>query len=272
MPLFLDSRGQALPNLLFLSISFASLVLSCPYISLPLGSKVQELYITTTQYDVTDLKECNSLTHLGIISRGYRLPGSVALPTSLESLRLYNVLKAETEVPELHRLTSLVYVRLGGRATTQSILKHLPRLPPSLLELDLWDGVITGLDRLTLLTRLRKLRMPSPPSPQQLSVIKQLRQLRHIEVTTFEGTAHMPVLLCLRCSLRLRVNTHLCTHSLFHFEPIVSAPPHFEPLAASSTTALYIVSHIICSATGERQEWSVILISTVHFRLLCVLY
>ena len=195
LPLFLDSKGQALPNLHFLSVSFASLVSSCPSISIPVGSKVQELYVAGTQYDVVDLEGCNSLTRLGIIQAGYELPGSVALPKSLERLGLYNVLKAETEVPELHRMTNLSHVKLGGRATTQSIMKHLPRLPPSLLELDLWDGVTTELDRLTLLTRLKKLRMPSPPSPQQLSIIKQLRQLRHIEVTTHAGMVLLPVFL-----------------------------------------------------------------------------
>ena len=209
LSLFLDSKGQVLPNLLYLNISFASLVSSCHHISFPVGSKVQELYIAGTCFDMVDLEECTSLTSLGIIQAGYELPGLVSLPTSLERLCLYNVLKAkvETQDPELHLMTNMVYLKVGGRATNKNIMKRLPQLPPSLLELDLWDGVVTELDQLTLLTRLKKLRMPSPPTPQQLSIIKRLRQLRHIEVTTHAGTASLlPVWIRLHCN-RLRLHS-----------------------------------------------------------------
>ena len=194
LSLFLDSKGQALPNLLYLNISFASLVSSCHHISFPVGSKVQQLYIAGTCFDVVDLEECTSLTSLGIIQAGYELPGVVSLPTSLERLCLYNVLRAkvETQDPELHLMSNVLYLKVGGRVTNKNIMKRLPQLPSSLLELDLWDGVVTELDQLTLLTRLKKLRMPLPPSPQQLSIIKRLRQLRHIEVTTHEGTYGVP--------------------------------------------------------------------------------
>ena len=174
--------------------------------------------IAGTRFDVVDLEECTSLTSLGIIQAGFELPNHVALPTSLERLYLHNVLKAdkETQDPVLHLMTNMVYLKVGGRATTNSIMTLLPQLPPSLLELDLWDGVITGLDHLTLLTRLKKLRLPSPPSPQQLSIIKRLRQLRHIEVTTREGaTPLLPVSICLHCGgLRLHANAHPCNQSL----------------------------------------------------------
>lgn len=199
MHLFLNYKRQGLPNLLYLNISFASLVSSCHHISFPKGSKVQELYIAGTHFNVVDLEECTGLTSLGIIQAGSELPGLVALPTSLQRLCLHNVLKAkaETKNPELHLMTNMVYLKVGGRATTNNIMKCLPKLPPSLLKLDLWDGVMTELDHLTLLKRLKKLRMPTPPSPQQLSIIKRLRQLRHIEVTTYDGMASLqPVLMC----------------------------------------------------------------------------
>ena len=218
LPLFLDSKGQALPNLLYLDISFASLVSSCHHISFPVGSKVQELYIAGTRFDMVDLEECTSLTSLGVIQAGFELPSHVALPTSLEKLCLHNVLKAEIEPQdsELHLMTNMVSLKVGGRATTNSIMTLLPQLPPSLLELDLWDGVMTELDHLTSLTRLKKLRMPSPPSPQQLSSIKRLRQLRHIEVTTHEGAAPLlPVSICLYCrDLKLHASAHPCTQVL----------------------------------------------------------
>ena len=214
--LFLHSKGQVLPNLVYLNISFASLVSSCHHIRLPLGSKVQELFITGTGFAVVDLKECTSLTSLGIIQGG-DFPGLIVLPTSLHRLCLHNVLKAKGEMqdPELHLITKLVHLKVGGRATNQCIMKALPQLPPSLLKLDLWDGVITELDQLTLLTRLKKLRMPSPPTPQQLSIIKRLRQLRHIEVTTHKGIASLlPVLICLHCHrLSVYLHPHPCIHS-----------------------------------------------------------
>ena len=210
LPLLLDSKGQALPNLVYLDISFASLVSTCLYISFPVGFKVRELYIAGASYDTVDLAECTSLTSLGIIHKGHELPSLVALPTSLERLCLHNVWKADI-YPELGLLSNLEYLKLGGRAGSNGIMNRLPELSPSLLELDLWDGVVTKLDQLTLLSRLKKLRMPSPPTPQQLSIIKRLRQLRHIVVTTHEG---------MRKLLRLPKTFAGCTcecHPLFVF-------------------------------------------------------
>ncbi|KAL0046984.1 hypothetical protein WJX82_003561 [Trebouxia sp. C0006] len=70
-------------------------------------------------------------------------------------------------------------------------MRHLPELPQTLIELDLWDGLVRGLERMTLLTNLKRLVMPLPPSAEQLPFIKHLRQLRHVDVTTMEGM-HSP--------------------------------------------------------------------------------
>lgn len=192
-PWFLGYSGQALPNLVYLNMAFVMSSGKC--ITFPVGSKIQELYIGSTSCDTVDLAECTSLTSIGIIHIGPELP-ALGLPSSLQRLCLHNVLRAGTYL-HLCLLNNLKYLKVGGRASTKGIMQRLPELPPSLHKLDLWDGVVTHLDQLTLLTRLKNLRMPIPPTSQQLSVIKQLRQLRHIEVTTLEGIGSTPVLLCL---------------------------------------------------------------------------
>ena len=197
LPLFSDSNGQALPNLLYLNISFLYSAPSSTVIRLPLGSKVQEIYIAGPSCDHIDFAGCTSLTSLGIMYSGREF-SSLGLPTSLERLCLHNMLKVVTD-PRFSHLNNLRVFKVGAQPSV-GVMKCLPELPPSLLELDLWDGVVTNLDRLTSLTRLKKLRMPLPPTPKQLSIIKRLRQLRHIEVTTHKGIGPLPVLICLPCN------------------------------------------------------------------------
>ena len=207
-PWFLDSSEQALPNLLYLNMAYV--VSSGKGISFPVGSKIRELYIGCTSCDTVDLAECTSLTSVGIIHIGPELPG-LGLPSSLERLCLHNVLGADTcTLSQLCLLNNLKYFKVGGRASTNGIMQRLPELPPSLHKLDLWDGVVTNLEQLTLLTRLKRLRMPTPPTSQQLSVIKQLRQLRHIEVTTLEGIESASVLLYLPGHVLVCMHTQPC--------------------------------------------------------------
>lgn len=178
--------GQCMPNLCYLDIRLSSKTTCLGHdVSLLVGSKVRELYVAGTSCQNVDLAHCTSLTSLGIMHRGRTLPG-LGLPTGLQRLCLHNVLEADSAC-DLGFLNNLEYLKLGGRAATKNIMKRLPELPPSLLKLDLWDGVVTDLDQLTLLTKLKHLRMPLAPTPQQLFGIKQLRQLRHIEVTTLQG-------------------------------------------------------------------------------------
>ena len=114
----------------------------------------------------------------------------LTLPTSLERLCLHNVLR-EGAHPELHLLSNLEHLKVGAQAKVDNYMTCLPRLPASLLKLDLLDGGITNLGQLTLLTRLKKLGMPLPPNAQQMSVIKRLRQLRH--VSEAPGMEFLPV-------------------------------------------------------------------------------
>ena len=152
-------------------------------ISIPASSSLQELYISGTSCAFVDAAAC-SLTSFGIIHKG---PWPLlTLPASLEKLYLYNALAADAGTM-LSCLSDLRYLQLGGRAASKGNIKHVPQLSPSLLELDLWDGIVTKFEHLTLLTNLKKLRMPMPPTLQQLAIIKQLRQLRNIEVTSHQG-------------------------------------------------------------------------------------
>ena len=184
--LFFDANSATLPNLQFLDVSFASLVSSdMDGISFSSDSILRELYIAGTSCTSVDLAECSVLTSLGITHRGHEMP-SVSLPTSLKKLYLHNVLREGTNA-NLASLSDLQYLKLGGRAPTKGAMRHLPELPQTLIELDLWDGLVRGLERMTLLTNLKRLVMPLPPSAEQLPVIKHLRQLRHVDVTTMEG-------------------------------------------------------------------------------------
>ncbi len=184
--LFFDANSATLPNLQFLDVSFASLVSSdMDGISFSSDSNLCELYIAGTSCTSVDLADCSALTSLGITHRGHEMP-SVSLPTSLKKLYLHNVLREGTNA-DLASLSDLQYLKLGGRAATKGAMRHLPKLPQTLIELDLWDGLVRGLERMTSLTNLKRLVMPLPPSAEQLPVIKHLRQLRHIDVTTMEG-------------------------------------------------------------------------------------
>ena len=184
--LFFDANSATLPNLQFLDVSFASLVSSdMDGISFSSDSNLRELYIAGTSCTSVDLADCSALTSLGITHRGHEMP-SVSLPTSLKKLYLHNVLREGTNA-DLASLSDLQYLKLGGRAATKGAMRHLPELPQTLIELDLWDGLVRGLERMTLLTNLKRLVMPLPPSAEQLPVIKHLRQLRHVDVTTMEG-------------------------------------------------------------------------------------
>ena len=205
LPLFLDSRSEALPHLLYFDVSIASAVTLNPTkITFPEGCSLQEIYLSGISCASVDFAACTALTSLGIIHRGHQFP-ALDLPTSLERLYLHNALKADAD-PQLHRLTNLLYLKLGGRAVSKGIMKYLPELPPSLHELDLWDGVVKQLDQLSLLTKLKKLRLPSPPTSQQLAIIKKMRHLKHIDVTTLTG-ADIPGLPCLPVGCG---STHAC--------------------------------------------------------------
>ena len=201
---------EVLPNLLYLDITLLSYQSADQNVSFPASSKLQELYIRGTQCAVVDLAECTNLTSLGIVyEAGYTMQ-DLGLPTSLERLCLYNVLR-EGSHPELRLLTNLEHLKVGARATADDYMTHLPRLPPSLLKLDLLDGGMTNLDQLTLLTRLKKLGMPSLPNTQQMSVIKRLHQLRHVSET--KGMQSLPVSMCLHCNnpnLVLSAHPMLC--------------------------------------------------------------
>ena len=184
--LFFDANSATLPNLQFLDVSFASLVSSdMDGISFGSDSNLRELYIAGTSCTSVDLADCSALTSLGITHRGHETP-SVSLPTSLKKLYLHNVLREGTNA-DLASLSDLQYLKLGGRAATTGAMRNLPDLPQTLIELDLWDGLVRGLERMTSLTNLKRLVMPLPPSAEQLPVIKHLRQLRHVDVTTMEG-------------------------------------------------------------------------------------
>ena len=197
---------EVLPNLLYLDITLQSYQSADQNISFPASSKLQELYVRGTQCAVVDLAGCTNLTSLGIMyEAGYTMQ-DLGLPTSLERLCLYNVLR-EGSHPQLHLLTNLEYLKLGARATADDYMSHLPRLPPSLFKLDLLDGGMTNLDHLTVLTRLKKLGMPSLPNTQHMSVIKQLRQLRHVSET--KGMESLPASMCLHCNNpKLEVSAH----------------------------------------------------------------
>lgn len=119
------------------------------------------------------------------------------MPRTLKRLCLYNVLTADIR-PDLHLLTNLEYLKVGAQPATNvkdmnNFMKRLPKMPPSLLKLDILESGITNLDQLTLLTRLKSLGMLSPPTSQQLSVIKCLRQIRHVRAIKGIG---FPVCLC----------------------------------------------------------------------------
>ena len=206
---FLDL--ELLPNLLYLDITLLG-VLSYrsarQNIRFQASSGLQELYIRGTQCAVVDLAGCTNLTSLGIIYKaGYTMQG-LGLPTSLERLCLYNVLR-EGLHPQLRLLANLEYLKVGARATAENYIDCLPRLPPSLLKLDLLGGGMTNLDQLTLLTRLKKLGMPSLPNTQQASVIKRLRQLRHISDT--KGMESLPVFwICTLPQLKAAI---VCTYN-----------------------------------------------------------
>ena len=187
MALFFDSNSATLPNLQFLDVAFASLVSSdMGAITFGSGTSLRELYIAGTSCTSIDLADCNVLTSLGVTHRGHEVP-SIHLPISLK-LYLHNVLRAGTNA-DLASLSDLQYLKLGGRAATKGALRHLPALPQTLVELDLWDGLVRELNSMSLLGNLKKLVMPLPPSTEQMQIIKGLRQLRHVEVETTCGEA-----------------------------------------------------------------------------------
>ena len=188
---------EVLPNLLYLDITLQSHQSADQNISFPASCKLQELYIRGTQCAIVDLAECTNLTSLGIMYEAKYTLQDLWLPTSLARLCLYNVLR-EGSHPELRLLTNLEHLKVGAQDTAGNCMNHLPRLPPSLLKLDLLDGAMTNLDQLTLLTRLKKLGMPSLPNTQQMSVIKRLHQLRHVSET--KGTESLPVFMSLHCN------------------------------------------------------------------------
>ena len=166
---------EALPNLLHLDVSLLSYQSASQAVRFA-ASELQELYIKGTQCAVFDLEMCTSLTSLGIRHvRGYTVQ-DLALPSSLERLCLYNVPTASIQ-PELHLLTNLEHLKVGVEPATNvqdinNFMQRLPKLPPSLLKLDILESVITNLDQLTLLTRLKNLGISAPPTLQQLSIIK----------------------------------------------------------------------------------------------------
>ena len=181
---------EVLPNLLYLDITLLSYQSAGQDIRFPIGCELQELYIRNTQCAVVDSAGCTNLTSLGITyAAGYAVQ-DLSLPTSLERLCLYNVLR-EGAHPKLHLLSNLEYLKVGAQATVNNYMNCLPRLPASLLKLDLLGGGMTNLGQLTLLTRLKKLGMPVPPNTPQMSVIKQLRQLRHVSEAS--GMEFLPV-------------------------------------------------------------------------------
>ena len=185
---------ERLPNLLFLDIELLSYQSASQDIRFPAGLELQELYIKGTQCAVVDLVGCTNLTSFGITCvSGYAMQ-ELGLPTSLERLWLHHVLR-EGSQPDLRLLTNLEHLRVGARANTNGYMDCLPRLPPSLLKLDLMEGGMTNLDQLTLLTRLKKLGMSSLPSIQQMSVIKQLHQLHYVH--EIKGMDPHPMFMCL---------------------------------------------------------------------------
>ena len=134
---------EVLPNLLYLDVSLLSFQCAGQHVRFA-ASQLQELYIRGmyTECAMIDLVHCTSLTRLGIRRIEVHTLQDLALPTSLERLCLYNVLTTSFQ-PELHLLTNLEYPNVGTEPATQDFVNHLsmmerlPKLPPSLLTLDI---------------------------------------------------------------------------------------------------------------------------------------
>ena len=161
---------------------------ACRVVSLNSTAKLTELYIAYGSYITYDLAHCTTLSVLGLIQKGEK--PALHLPPFLTKLYLFNILSASTDLG-LDTLSDLTSIQLGGKVTGTDATQQLPPLPPTVVELDLWDGVLTDLQQLTRLTNLKKLSMPDPPTKQQLHVMRQLRQLRHLEQTSRHGMLYV---------------------------------------------------------------------------------
>lgn len=117
--------GQRVPNLHYLNIRLSSKTAGLGHdVSLPVGSKVRELYVARTSCQNVDLAHCTRFTSLGIMHGGCKLPG-LGLRVCLQRLCLHNVLKADS-ARHLGHLNNLEYLKLGGLAATKNIMKRLP--------------------------------------------------------------------------------------------------------------------------------------------------
>ena len=181
-----DLLDSGVQHLRVLDIRFDDwLQTSSTPISLDSKMNLTDLYIAGTSSPSYDFAQCTTLCSVNIIHKASFIP-VVSLPPFLTSLCLHNILSA-SKGPELHTLDDIVNVKLGIRVTSTDAIWQLPRLPISVLELDLWDCSFTDLRQLTRLTNLKKLSMPDAPTEQQLHTIRQLRQLRWLNVTGRQG-------------------------------------------------------------------------------------
>ena len=182
--LYSSPNASALQLLTVLDVTFDNTVDRQP-IRLDSKCVLHELYLCDGRCEEYDLAQVTSLVKLGITHWGQGKP-KLTLPPHLTWLCLHNTLAASLD-PNLTCLEELCSLKLGGRVAGANISRKLPCLPPSLVSLDLWDGLITDLQELTRLTDLKRLVMPEPPDQQQMSVIKRLRQLRRLDITTRQG-------------------------------------------------------------------------------------
>ena len=178
------------PNLAVLDVRFATHARSPPNVVLSLDSRIRlrELYIAESSYILYELAACTTLRVVGILNKEARVH-ILQLPPFLTDLTLHNVLSRDTPLGLLPGLSELTSIKLGGSRRGRNCTTQLPSLPQSIVELDLWDGLLTDLQQLTRLTNLKKLLMPDPPTEDQLQIIRQLPHLRHLDVT---GRAGMP--------------------------------------------------------------------------------
>lgn len=177
-------NASGLQCLTVLDITFDMIINREP-IKLDSKCLLHELYLHGGSFVCYDLAEVTSMVRLSITHRD-RVKPKLTLPPHLTWLCLHNTLAASTD-PSLTRLEDLSSLKLGGRVVGADVSRKLPSLPPSLVSLDLWDGLITDLQELTRLTNLKRLIKPEAPDQQQMSVIRRLRQLRRLEVTKRQG-------------------------------------------------------------------------------------
>ena len=175
------------PHLAVLDMRFATHARLSLNAKLSLDSRIRlrELYIVESSYIWYELAECTTLRVVGILNKD-AIAHILQPPPFLTHLNLYNVLPRYTAPGLLAGLSDLTSIKLGGR---RGGTRQLPSSPQSIVELDLWDGVLTDLQQLTRLTNPKKMLMPDPPTEHQLQIIWQLPHLRHVNVT---GRAGMP--------------------------------------------------------------------------------